>query len=396
MGITHFCKLLEHLQDYPSQPAFFDSVLYDIQSELHAAIHHSTFTTETQLLHDIPGIVWKNFYRDLLTLLPFASDPVTLIVSFDGEGVPMKWPTQEARRSKCSQPDPKLDIKSVCRMVLFGNNVIAIAVQKHLLKQFKVVLKEPPFDAKISSVYISGCNVPGEGEHKIFHMAEKLALRHPIVASIDQDVFVLALLRMQRYNTLQIYRYNRFYPVIDIYRRYFCATSLEVCSFLFGNDFIPPLVSISPTNANTIYRFLEHEGEQHPVPILANFIRNMTPHLRYQPVTHVDTLLVECFWITFFWLRDYYTTWDFPQKYINNLVYRHFDRNQLLTALSEPDMACYERALDTYNTLNDTCTTPQQARYAVFKNDRILDQLKSYWVSPSDEKCIVLRVSRTR
>ena len=393
MGITNFCKLLEPLQEYPSEPGSFDSILYDIQSLLHAAIQFSQSNNQEQLLRDIPHHVWHSFYKDLLEILPYAKSSVTLIVSFDGDGVPMKWPTQQQRRTK-THTDTSTDIKSICKMVLFGNNIISLAVQNYFREKLKKHLNTSPFD-KISHVYLSGCNVPGEGEHKIFHMAEKLSLRQPIVISIDQDVFILALLRMQYYETLQIYRYKRFYPISDIYQKWFFPVRLEVCSFLFGNDFIPSLISITPTNASTIYRFLntEEEDEQHPVVVLAHFIQKMKPHLRYKQVTHIDTLLVDCFWVTFFWLKDYYTKSHFPQKYITNPVYRLFDRNQLLTALSEPDMDCYERALQTYHDLQAESTTPQQARYAVFQDDQILHRLKSYWVSPSDAKCIALHAT---
>ncbi|GFT38397.1 XRN_N domain-containing protein [Trichonephila clavipes] len=68
---------------------------------------------------------------------------------------------------------------------------------------------------------VSGCNVPGEGEHKLFHMAEALhpdQCRHPLVVSEDPDVFVLSHIRLDRYDTIQIDRYGKYYPVTRLAR----------------------------------------------------------------------------------------------------------------------------------------------------------------------------------
>ncbi|KAG8172614.1 hypothetical protein JTE90_007707 [Oedothorax gibbosus] len=110
----------------------------------------------------------------------------------------------------------------------------------------------------------------------------------------------------------------------------------------------------------------------------------------------MDKLLGESFWITFLWLYDYYTQTMFPQKYLENPVYQAFDRNQLLTALSDPDISlpCYERAKKAYDCATTALMTTKQAEYAVFGHDDILDQLKSYWVPQSSKACDVLHLTK--
>lgn len=386
MGITNFCKLLQPLQKPLETPQHFDSILFDVQPYIHVAISVAIETDETLLFQELCQVSWAKLKQHLNDILPHATCPITLILSFDGEGVPMKWPTQRERRLK--KDNVHLPIKSKYRMALFGVNTIAQQIQNYFVKQ----LKRFPFP-HVNHVYMSGCNVPGEGEHKIFHMAEALACRHPIVASVDQDVFILALLRLTRYDTIQIFRYNRYYPITFIYQTFIPLIPLETCSFLFGNDFIPPLITITPFNVPPIHQCLDLE-DKHPVDIMAHFIQKMAPHLRYQPVTHTDSLLVECFWITFLWLKDYYTLNHFPQKYINNPIYKCFDRNQLLTALSAPDMESFERACLAYQKLDSHSITSQQAQYAVFENDNVLHQLTSYWVEPNDQAVVALHMTR--
>lgn len=306
------------------------------------------------------------------------------------EGVPMKWPTQRERRNK-----KDLDPKTKYRMVLFGVNKIALQVQTYFVNQ----LRQFKFPCvRQLHVYVSGCNVPGEGEHKLFHVAETLkTCRNPLIVSDDQDVFVLALMRLERYDTIQIYRYGRYYPVTRLYREDlpYPMTHLETCSFLFGNDFVPALIGISLINGPDIHQSMIME-EDHPAHIMARFIEKMDKFIRYQSVTHMDTLLVESFWITYFWLKDYYTQTAFPQKYLENPIYHSFDRNQLLTALVDKDLSlkCFERARDAYERVTPKPVSRKQAQYGVFMHDDVLDQLKSYWIPPTDTACVVLHLTR--
>lgn len=389
MGINNFCVLLNSLHEPLTRPKPFDSILYDAQSLLHVSITLALEAEETKLFREMCRLAWSKFQKQLNALLSFpCSDALTLILSFDGDGVPMKWPTQRARRTK---KDGCITKKSTYRAALFGTNVIALKLQnyfKERLKQYK-----PP-NIREFRVVISGCNVPGEGEHKLFQMAEAMACRNPLVASEDQDVFVLALLRLTRYESIQIYRYGKYYPVTDMAKEGFPypVKQLETCSFLFGNDFIPPIVSISFMNAPIIHQCLHFEEDDDEPEVLARFLQTMNKHLRWEKVTHLDSDLVDSFWITFLWLQDYYTQSHFPQKYIHNTVYDRFDRNMLLTALSMPEISrkCYERAKTIYGKTRTSPVSSEQAIEAVFTDD--YDSLKAYWLTPTDKACVSLRL----
>ncbi|KAG8175187.1 hypothetical protein JTE90_022610 [Oedothorax gibbosus] len=394
MGITNFCKLIDPLHDPPNKPAPFDSILFDVQPFIHAGIASALESEESKLLLEVCRVAWYKLHKQLLQFLPFATnDSLTLVLSFDGEGVPMKWPTQRERRAK---KDDTMDLKTKYRMVLFGVNQIALQVQAYFLSKLRHFTFRK---LRQLHVYVSGCNVPGEGEHKLFHLAEALkTCRNPIVVSDDQDVFVISLMRLERYDSIQIYRYGRYYQVTRLYREWlpYPSKHLQVCSFLFGNDFVPALIGISLVNGPDIHQSMMIDAADHPVYMMAQFIQNMIQKIRFQRVTHMDNLLVESFWITFLWLYDYYTQTMFPQKYLENPVHQAFDRNQLLTALSDPDISlpCYERAKKAYDCATTALTTTKQAEYAVFGHDDILDQLKSYWVPQSSEACDVLHLTK--
>lgn len=396
MGITNFCVLIDSLQDDPSWKTSqqFDSILYDVQSLLHVGITNSLETQEEKLFRELCKWAWYKMEKTLNELLsrPCAEN-VTLVLSFDGEGVPMKWPTQRNRRMRT---DSQVTGKSKYRSALFGTNKIAMTVQQYFKEQIK---HYQLLNIKRLKVIISGCNVPGEGEHKLFQIAEAFNCKNPIVVSEDQDVFVIALMRLERYDTLQVYRYEKFYPVHYILKELipYSVKQLEICSFLFGNDFIPPIVGITPTNAPDIHNALsEHDDDEEPPHAIANFIEKMKTSLRYQTVDCMDPVLLDAFWITFFWLKDYYTQSRFPQKYIQNTIYDSFDRNALLTALCIPDFSAesYNRAKELYSQTVTTPTNVEQAIQSVFKYDGCLKLLEPYWVKPPDNLCVVLDLKK--
>ncbi|GFY01363.1 XRN_N domain-containing protein [Trichonephila clavipes] len=421
MGITNFCMLINKLhepnQEPPSVPEHFDSILYDVQSLLHVALNTALETDEPKLFREMCHVVWCKLVHNLNEFLSHASvERLTLILSFDGEGVPMKWPTQRERRTKKEGEQRNVSLQGISkyRSVLFGTNIIALKVQHYLVER----LKRYHFkNVQHLNVIVSGCNVPGEGEHKLFHMAEALhpdQCRHPLVVSEDQDVFVLSLMRLERYDTIQIYRYGKYYPVTRLVREWlpYPVIHLEICSFLFGNDFIPALVSISPNNYPTINQCLmledfsepseEESSEEedipitHPASILARFIQQVSKCLRYKSPSHLDASLVEGFWITFLWLRDYYTRSSFPQKYLENSIYDQFDRNMLLTALSTPrySWSCYQRAETTYRNMIREPVSSEQAERAVFMHEDVVNLLKVYWTIPTDKACVVLKLTK--
>lgn len=394
MGITNFCVLIDCLQESWKTPQPFDAILYDVQSLLHVGITNALETQEDRLFQELCRWAWIKMEKVLNELLSLpCADTITLILSFDGEGVPMKWPTQRNRRMR---KETHLPQKTKYRSALFGTNKIALAVQdyfKERIKQYKLLTIQR------LKVVISGCNVPGEGEHKLFHIAEVYQCQKPIVVSEDQDVFVIALMRMDRYKSLQVYRYEKFYPVHKLMQTWapYSPRQLEICSFLFGNDFIPPLVGITPSNASDIHHALsEGDDEETPPYIIAHFLERMESSLRFQTVTCIDPSLVDAFWVTFLWLKDYYTRHSFPQKYIENTLFDQFDRNALLSALSLPDYskASFQRAQTLYNQTTTAPTKVDQAIASVFKYDGCLTLLKPYWVKPVDGLCTVIELKK--
>lgn len=379
MGITNFCKLIGPPS---SEPTYFDSLLIDCQSFLYIAIDHCLETDEDKLLVEICEWTWNHLRGLLKSFLSYkcVSEDLTVILSFDGEGPPMKWATQRDRRQKVT----KVTKKSFYKYVLFGTNKLTLAVEDYLLTR----LKEFNYTMK---VVLCGCEVTGEGEHKIFHIAEYLpGCENPIIVSIDQDVFILAYLRLSRYKTIQIYRYKKFYHVNSLPMK-----KLFIASFLFGNDFIPTVVGISPTNDSKIHEALAFDQNEDPPVIIATFLNNFKKHLRFTQVEFVDRLLIVCFWMTYFWILDYYTLRQFPQLYLQNRLYDAFDRNQLLTGLMDKDYSkdVYQEAKQSYEDMI-TQPIPHSERH-VFIDEPLLNQLKPYWIKPKTGLCTVLQLTRS-
>lgn len=386
MGINNLCKLIDSLSPPSSKPTSFDSLLFDCQSFLYVAIEHSLETEEDKLFHEICESTWAQLSTLLNTFDDYAcgSEKLTVVLSFDGEGVPMKWATQRERR-KCK----KTSQKAFYRFMLFGNNTLTIRVQNYLLEKLRLY-------NRTLTIILAGCNVPGEGEHKIFHLAESLpACRNPVVISVDQDVFILAFLRLRNYDTLQIYRYNRFYRVtrLEPLLPYPLKRFIDV-SFLFGNDFIPVLVGISLNNLHQIHSALTFEEEREDVPgVLATFLQGMKGRIRFDTVEFVDRLLVVSFWMTYLWILDYYTRRHFPQQFLENRVYDAFDRNQLLTALTDEELS-RSAFLEARETYGDMLTQPiPHAEQHIFTDQDLVDELKSYWIEPKNSLCHVLRLT---
>lgn len=382
MGIQNFCKLIDPIAPPSSEPTYFDSLLIDCQSYLYMAIEYSLQTQDSELFHEICKYTWAQLHNllDLLKSPPF----LTVILSFDGEGVPMKWATQRKRR----QSQNTVSRKCFYRYVLFGHNKLTVAVQRYIWEKLKTYNRD-------LKVILAGCNVPGEGEHKIFQVAEGMpGCRNPIVVSVDQDVFVLAFLRRHRYQTIQIYRYKRFYSVSNLVLEIpYPLQRFISLSFLFGNDFVPAVISITPDNVSKIHRAAMFDKDQDVPATFARFLKNLSPHIRFSPVEFVDRLLIVCFWMTYFWILDYYTRRHFPQQFLENHVYEAFDRNQLLTALSDESYSrnAFREARETYD---DMITQPiPHAEDHIFTDPVVLEKLKRYWITPENNLCSVLQIT---
>lgn len=421
MGVTNFCKLLDPILPPTTTPDPFDSILVDVQSYLYVAIEYSLEISEVSLLRDVCKNTWSQLSKTLNSLLNHATEKsVTLVLSFDGDGVPMKWPTQRKRRAK----DHTVQGKNIYRYALFGVNKISLQVQQFIVDQFKHY--EFPKIQRLR-ILICGCNVPGEGEHKMFQVAEKIpGCERPIVVSVDQDVFVLAFMRVDRYDAIQVFRYERYYHVTRLVKKklLYPISRLVTATFLFGNDFIPPLVTISPINAPFIHKSLDFESleknsssfsslsdsetlnisekelcdeSNNPAAVLAHCIQKLKAKLRFERAAYVDPQMVVHFWITTLWCRDYYTKREFPQKYLENPIYDAFDRNQLLTGLSDVHFSTCQwlQAKDLYEA-TVTHFPETSASQTVFANDSILEKLKPFWTVPENTNCVKLNLTKRR
>lgn len=416
MGITNFCKFIDCVSPPSDKPVTFDSILVDAQSYLYVAIELCLQSNEDDFFSELYSIVWHQLNKLLTTLFSFreAFDKknVTIIISLDGEGVPMKWPTQRKRRTGLKQ----LDRKTIYAYSLFGNNIISHNVKLYLADRFQ---RYNTFGSNSVKIVISGANVSGEGEHKVFQLAEVLGCRRPVVVSVDQDVFVLALWRLEKYETIQIYRYNHFYNVSEMVEKAlpYSVTNLRICSFLFGNDFIPPVVTISPVNGSKIHlalsRFEDSSSDsqsstcddqecplENEACVMARFLKNLKGDLRYQTSPHVERRLIVSFWITYLWVADYYRLRHFPQKYIINTVFDEFDRNQIFTALlhSQNSSEALREAKRFYKTITTESLSRDKLIEAVFTDPILLERVKAYWSiqdeSGSGETCKVFRLTK--
>lgn len=391
MGISNFCKLIQSIAKPSFRPSSFDSVLVDCQSFLYVAIEQCLEIEEEKIFEEISEKVWDQLNELFKTFLRYALNPLTFILSFDGEGVPMKWATQRERRRRSKNSVSK---KTFYTYVLFGENKLTARVQTFILDE----LKKYGYPMKI---VLCGCNVPGEGEHKIFQTAEFLKnCLNPIVVSVDQDVFILSFLRLNRYKSIQIYRYNKFYNVSRLVSNQlpYPLSRLIVVSFLFGNDFIPPLTSITSTNAAKIHEYLSLiDEDDDPPTIISLFIESMKNHIRFPIVEFVDVKLMICFWTTYLWILDYYTLRNFPQQFLENRVYDAFDRNQLLTGLLDKKFSkkMLRKAKENYKGLV-TQPVPDAARHVFSDSEDLVNRLESYWINSKNQLCTIMRINGSR
>lgn len=334
MGIPNFTTFLNSAKFPTDKIDSFDSILMDAQSLLYVAIDNSLKETENALLADICHIVSEEIINILKLLFNIKAheENVTIVISFDGEGVPMKWPTQQKRREKLAEG------RDLYKVVLFGNNSISKNVIRHLQNSLlKVTTRLNNVPAQMR-IIISGCDIEGEGEHKLFHIAEHYKCKKPMIVSEDNDVFIISCVHYSKFDNIQIKRkHNTFYRLNDIITNYlqYSTPVLIYGSFLFGNDFIPPIVSITETNPNLIHDALYHCESEYLPDIFYSVLSTLVlkKKIRFTNIMCKDKDLIVDFWKTCLWVLDYYQYKTFPQKYMLNTLYNTFDRNMIITAL---------------------------------------------------------------
>lgn len=400
MGIQSFTKIIDILleeKDVITRP--IDSILIDVQSLLYIAIDQALEPEESNMIKEICICVQeqiKKIISDILKEYELLKSQLTIILSFDGEGVPMKWPTQRQRRFGSN-----ISGKNVYKISLFGNNEISRNVQNKLVSSLKDEHFYSLFQKRVVDdvrICVSGCNVEGEGEHKLFNLAEEMQCKHPVIVSMDNDIFILSFLRIDRYDTIQLFKkQNRFYNLTQFVKEIlpYPLHLLISASFLFGNDFLPSLLTITNNNVVAIHDALATCQESDLPDVIRWVLEKCRSHMRFKETPSIDRELVVQFWITCLWVLDYYTQKNFSQKWTINKIYDQCNRNMILTALLDSQLAreTYQEALSMYKE-GKVESTKENAKTAVF-NETTLTKLSKYFLEQTDDKANVeIRASK--
>lgn len=224
---------------------------------------------------------------------------------------------------------------------------------------------------------IDGCEKPGEGEHKLVPDAKYYKCKRPVIVSEDNDVFIISCVHFASFELIQIKRkHDTFYNLNDIianYLQYSVNMLINTC-FLFGNDFIPPIISITENNPVLIHDAM-YKCTQDYLPDILYFILSTLENskkIKFSRVMLTDENLVVEYWKNCLWVLDYYAHKTFPQKYMKNKLFGMFDRNALITALLNRDYSArtFEKAKAEYATLS-TLPVAQKAILEVFPKDQL-------------------------
>lgn len=364
MGVSKlplFLKSLDCKTSTSTSIPDFDCLLIDIQSVIYSKLLESFKENEDAIISDTCEQTFSWFIKLLEILFSkttnASSSTTTIVICFDGAGVPMKWPVQKKRRTA----QAPTGIKDVLRMSIFECNTISQKVYKYFKKELSrndiasELLIKLPNEVRF---LLSSSKIPNEGEHKLFEIASKLGYKRPLIFSVDNDVFVIALVRCRQFDNVfigksiiekkfEIYELREFFPR---------AKAIAFLSFLFGNDFIPEIIGITDTNVEAYKNFFETSRSDYSlIGLLYDAVQYMISEnkIRFCPVDYYeDRLLVE-FWKNCLWVMDYYERSVFPQRYMQNYFYTAFDRNQFLTAFQDKRnlVATYNVALVEYKQL---------------------------------------------
>lgn len=378
MGIRNFKTFLnlsssDQLEEY-------DSILIDIQSYLYKSIQYSFKSSENEFLEEVCSYVIQHLYELLENIFsyPCFKDSLKVIISFDGESIPMKFPTQKQRRNVQVQG------KNVYKIVLFGHNTISDQVGKFIRDTLTHYSRHLfPDHMKIPSkleFIILGSDTKGEGEHKLFSLGAYLQCRKPVIASVDNDVFIIALSQLSKFDSIQIYKSrNNIFNINRVVSQFLCYDK-QYCIFaslLFGNDFIPPIINLTDKNCPIIHEALK-ECNQREMPAVFYAVLNelkKASKIRFAVPPYIEEIIIVEFWKNCFWVLDYYEKYTFPQKFMENHLFDIFDKNHVISALLDKDYSeeCYKKAYSMYKNLNFKSLT-LNPKEVVFTNE----QLKLY------------------
>lgn len=357
MGIRNFKTFLnmsscDQLEEY-------DSIFIDIQSILYKSIQYSFKSSEPELLEEVCSHVIQNLYELFENIFSYHcfKDTLKVIISFDGESIPMKFPTQKQRRNVQVQG------KNVYKIVLFGHNTISDQVGNFIIETLTNYSdKLFPHHMKIPSkleFIILGSDTKGEGEHKLFSLGAYLKCRKPVIASIDNDVFIIALSQLSKFDSIQIYKSKNNIFNINRVVSQFLSYDKQYCIFaslLFGNDFIPPIINLTDKNCPIIHEALK-ECNNCEMPTVFHTVLNQlkkASKIRFAVPPQIEESILLEFWKNCFWVLDYYKNYTFPQKFMENNLFDIFNKNHIISALLDEEYSqkCYRKAYSIYKKLN--------------------------------------------
>ena len=377
MGIHNFKMFLNTLGYTSNKLEEYDSIFIDAQSYLYRAIQNTFKSNETQLIEDICLSVIGDLSRVLENIFTNISfqDNLKIIIAFDGESIPMKFPTQKQRRNI------NVEGKNLYRIVLFGHNTISdqvcLFIRNILLKDCSRLL---PNDIEISTrleFIILGSDTKGEGEHKLFFMGSHLKCRKPVIVSIDNDVFIIALSQLSKFNSIQIYKASNKILNINQFTSQCQKEYYIYASLLFGNDFIPPVVSLTESNCPIIHEALKTCTKLYTPHIFRIILQKLTDErkIRYEMPPQIEETIVLEFWKNCFWVLDYYEKYNFPQKFAENYLFDIFERNHVIVALLDKEYSekTYKKAHSRYLNLKSS-PLQEDSKSVVFTDE----QLKQY------------------
>lgn len=364
MGIQNFKLFLSSVNYKSSDLCEYDSIFVDIQSYLYNAIQNTFKSRETELVNDICIKVTD----DLITVLRkifsrgHFTENLKVIISFDGESVPMKYPTQKQRRNVYARG------KNLFKAALFGHNTISEKVYNFIIytitNNFALLslnMTDIPSDLQF---IICGSVTKGEGEHKLFYLGQYHNCRKPLVVSVDNDIYIIALSQLRNFDSIQIYKNFEIIQNINIFVSHFLTYNLQLCiyaSLLFGNDFIPPVIILTESNCSVIHDALKMcKKEDMPhifYIILHELVKNSK--IRYKVPPQIEENMITEFWKNCFWVLDYYEKYNFPQKYMDNILFNVFDKNHIVTALLDQEYSenSYKKALSKYKKIKTVVPT---------------------------------------
>lgn len=375
MGIRNF-KTFLNISD-SDELEEFDSVLIDIQSYLYKGLQYTLKSVESDIIEDVCFYVMQSLYDLFETIFSYNcfQESIKIIISFDGESIPMKFPTQKQRRNV------SVEGRNVYKIVLFGHNTISDNVYNFIVDILEnYTEKFFPKHLKIPSKLefnIMGSNTKGEGEHKLFFLGSYLNCRKPVIVSVDNDVFIIALSQFSKFDSIQIYKskkdflnVNRVVSNILSYDKQYCIFA----SLLFGNDFIPPIIHLTENNCPLIHEALK-ENHHCEMPTVFYTILNKlktASKIKFKKMSQINESIILEFWKNCFWVLDYYKKYKFPQKFMENHLFDIFNKDHIVSALLDEQYSqkCFNKAQSIYKKLNLKCIN-LNPKDVVFTNEQL-------------------------